>query len=174
MKPSLKGFAATSAGLLAVAGLCGAAGIRINISKSIPLGFYMTSDQQPRKGDYVLACPPQNAAIAEARRRGYLASGFCSGGYGYLMKMVFAVQGDAVAIQVNGVSVNGTLLPLSQPLTHDAAGRPLARYQPSIFTLRRHEMLLMSNVSGTSFDARYFGPVNRSQIKSVIVPVFTW
>jgi type IV secretory pathway protease TraF len=32
----------------------------------------------------------------------------------------------------------------------------------------------MSDVSGTSFDGRYFGPINRSQIKTVIRPVITW
>ena len=36
------------------------------------------------------------------------------------------------------------------------------------------ELLLMSDVSGTSFDGRYFGPIHRSQIKGVIRGVFTW
>lgn len=174
MRPSLKGAAAASAGLLVAAGLCGAAGIRVNTSKSIPLGFYLSSNEQPRKGSYVLFCPPESPAIAEAKRRGYLAAGFCPGGYGYLMKMVSAVHGDAIAISDDGVSVNGAVLPFSRPLLSDAAGRPLARYQPAAFTLRSSEVLLMSDVSGTSFDARYFGPVDRSQIKTVIVPVITW
>ena len=166
--------ATAGAGLLLVGGLCGALGIRVNSSRSIPLGFYVTSDRPPDKGEYVLACPPQGAVIEEAKRRGYLAAGFCPGGYGYLMKMVCAVQGDVVAITENGVSVNGGVLPLSRPLAKDAAGRPLARYHPATFTLRGSEVLLMSTVSGTSFDARYFGPVKRSQIKTVIVPAFTW
>jgi type IV secretory pathway protease TraF len=32
----------------------------------------------------------------------------------------------------------------------------------------------MSDVSGTSFDGRYFGPINRSQIQTVVSPVITW
>jgi type IV secretory pathway protease TraF len=32
----------------------------------------------------------------------------------------------------------------------------------------------MSDVSRTSFDGRYFGPISRAQIRTVIVPVFTW
>ncbi|MBL8368460.1 MAG: S26 family signal peptidase, partial [Candidatus Accumulibacter sp.] len=42
------------------------------------------------------------------------------------------------------------------------------------FTLSGSELLLMSDVSGISFDGRYFGPIDRSQIKGVIRPVFTW
>ena len=85
--------AIASAGLLVLAGVCGAVGLRINDSKSIPLGIYVISNQPAVKGAYVLLCPPQSAVIAEARRRGYLAPGFCPGDYGYLMKMIFAVQG---------------------------------------------------------------------------------
>lgn len=166
--------AIASAGLLVLAAICGAVGLRINDSKSIPLGIYVISNQPAVKGAYVLLCPPQSAVIAEAKRRGYLAPGFCPGDYGYLMKMIFAVHGDAVTITEKGVSVNGAVLPFSRPLLRDGAGRPLARYQPAAFSLRSSEVLLMSNVSGTSFDARYFGPVDRSQIKTVIVPVITW
>ena len=178
MKPVLKKIAARTAmcgaGLLVAGALCGAMGLRINTSKSIPLGLYQTRDTPAVKGSYVLLCPPRSATMAEAKRRGYLAAGFCPGDYGYMMKMVFAVQGDAIAITEQGVSVNGAMVPLSAPLARDAAGRPLPRYQPARFTLGRAEVLLMSNVSGTSFDGRYFGPVDRAQIKTVIDPVLTW
>ena len=73
-----------------------------------------------------------------------------------------------------GVRVNGELLPLSAPIEADSAGRPLPRFQAERFTLRGSELLLMSNVSGISFDGRYFGPIDRSQIKGVIRPIFRW
>ncbi|MBV8634295.1 MAG: conjugative transfer signal peptidase TraF [Burkholderiaceae bacterium] len=178
MKPRLKSFPAAmtigGAGIVAIGLACYAAGMRVNTSKSIALGIYWTSAEPVRKGAYVLLCPPQVGVIEEARRRGYLAYGFCPGNYGYLMKKVFAVAGDTVDIGDAGVSVNDLLLPFSMPLKHDTAGRPLPRYQASHFVIGNSELLLMSDASSTSFDGRYFGPVNRSQIKTVIVPVFTW
>ena len=62
----------------------------------------------------------------------------------------------------------------SAPIKADKAGRPLPRYQSNSYTLGNSEVLLMSDVSATSFDGRYFGPINRSQIKTVIRPVITW
>jgi conjugative transfer signal peptidase TraF len=162
------------AGIIAIGVLCYAVGARVNTSRSIPLGLYWTSSRPVEKGAYVLFCPPQVSIIAEARRRGYLASGFCPGDYGYMMKKILAAKDDTVTIFDAGVSVNGALLPFSAPLGKDRAGRPLPRYQSTNFIIGNSEVLLMSDVSGTSFDGRYFGPVNRSQIKTVIVPVITW
>jgi len=70
--------------------------------------------------------------------------------------------------------VNGGLLPFSAPVPADPAGRPLPRFAADRFTLSASELLLMSDVSGKSFDGRYFGPIDRSQIEGVIRPVFTW
>lgn len=178
MKRFLKKFSAAvaviGASTLAFGFACYAAGMRINTSKSIALGVYWTSAVPVRKGDYVLLCPPQIGLMAEAKKRGYLTHGFCPGDYGYLMKKVLAVAGDTVDIDDAGVAVNGLLLPFSVPLKQDAAGKPLPRYQASRFVIGNSEVLLMSDTSSTSFDGRYFGPVSRSQIKTVIVPVFTW
>jgi type IV secretory pathway protease TraF len=72
------------------------------------------------------------------------------------------------------VRVNGELLPLS---ARSRPTRPAGRcraIQANSYTLGNSEVLLMSDVSGTSFDGRYFGPINRSQIKTVIRPVITW
>lgn len=161
-------------GILGIAMLFHSIGMRINSSKSIPLGVYWTSDQALEKGTYVLLCPPQSAVFAEAKRRGYLTAGFCPGDFGYMMKKILAAKNDLVTITDEGVSVNGTLLPFSAPLSIDKAGRPMPRYESTDFVLAESEVMLMSDVSNTSFDARYFGPVDRSQIKTVIVPVCTW
>ena len=44
----------------------------------------------------------------------------------------------------------------------------------SDYTLGKSEVLLMSDVSGTSFDGRYFGPVNLCQIRGVIQQMMTF
>lgn len=166
--------AATSCALLAIGALCHALGARINTSRSIPVGLYWTSGRDVARGAYVLVCPPQVGVMAEARRRGYLPAGFCPGGYGFMMKQVAALREDVVNIDNAGVKVNGVLLPWSAPLAQDAHGRPMPRYQSTDFIIGNSEVLLMSDVSSTSFDARYFGPVNLAQIRSVIVPVLVW
>jgi conjugative transfer signal peptidase TraF len=151
-----------------------AAGARINTTKSIPVGLYWTSGDPVAKGAYVLFCPPQVGVFTEAKARGYIGAGFCPGDYGYMMKRVLAAKDDAVSIADDGVRVNGELLPFSVPRKADAAGRPMPRFQSDRYALGNAEVLLMSDVSETSFDGRYFGPVNRSQIKTVIRPVITW
>ena len=163
-----------SAAALAVGIACYAAGVRINTTRSIPVGIYLTSSASVNTGAYVLFCPPPTGVFDEARRRGYIGSGLCPGGYGYLMKKVLAAKADAVTVADDGVRVNGELLPLSAPLKADKAGRPLARYEASSYALGYSEVLLMSDVSRTSFDSRYFGPIHVAHIKSVIEPVFVW
>jgi conjugative transfer signal peptidase TraF len=151
-----------------------AVGLRVNTTKSIPVGIYMTSSRPVEKGTYVLFCPPQVRIFEDAKKRGYIGAGFCPGRYGYMMKRILAAKNDTVTVNKDGVRVNDVLLAHSAPLVADSAGRPLPRFQADSYTLNSSEFLLMSDVSGTSFDGRYFGPINRSQIVTVIRPVFTW
>lgn len=150
------------------------AGGRINTTKSIPVGLYWTSSAPLEKGAYVLWCPPKTGVFDDAKERGYIGAGFCDGGYGFMMKRILAAKGDLVTVADEGVAVNGELLPMSKPIKADGAGRPLPRYQADSYTLGNHELLLMSDVSHTSFDGRYYGPINASQVKAVITPVITW
>ena len=174
MKRAAKRLALGVAGVAVLSIACGVSGARINTTKSIPVGLYWTSSAPVEKGAYVMFCPPHADVFDDARERGYIGAGFCPGGYGYMMKRVLAAEDDAVNITDDGVRVNGEPLPLSAPLKTDKAGRALPRYSAQAFTVGSSELLLMSDVSGTSFDGRYFGPIERSQITSVLRPVFTW
>ncbi|EAM5005958.1 conjugative transfer signal peptidase TraF [Salmonella enterica] len=157
----------------AVCGLGYAAGLRINTTKSIPVGLYKISDKTPEKGDYVIFCPPQRDIFSMAQQRGYIGSGFCPGGYGEMMKRILAAKGDEVAFRDDGVYVNGNLLPYSKPFSVDPGGRNLPALR-EVYTLGKSELLLMTDRSPSSFDGRYFGAVTTSQIISAISPVFTW
>ncbi len=153
---------------------CSAAGLRINTTRSIPLGIYWARPGPLQKGSYVFFCPPDVALMVQARQRGYLDTGPCPGGYGYMMKRVAASAGDVVSVTERGVRVNDAWLRVSAPLPQDRSGREMPRLQPSHFIVGASEVVLMSDVSATSFDSRYYGPIDRAQIKNVVVPVLTW
>ena len=126
------------------------------------------------KGAYVIFCPPKLDVFDDAKERGYIAAGFCPGDYGLMMKRVLAAENDRIVLTEAGVRINGELLPSSSPLATDKEGRAMPRHQFSDYTLGKAELLLMSDVSGTSFDGRYFGPVDGSQVRGVIRPIITF
>ncbi|MDP5168558.1 conjugative transfer signal peptidase TraF [Pseudomonas syringae] len=166
-------IAACAGVALAVGGLY-AAGGRINTSKSLALGLYWVTDAPVVKGAYVMVCPPDTRDFVEARQRGYIDAGFCPGNFGHLMKKILAAKGDLVSLVKDGVSVNGVVLPYSKAFPADGLGRNLPHMSSQPYTLGEAEILLMSDVSTTSFDGRYFGPISRGQVTSVIKPVITW
>ncbi|MGL5948569.1 MAG: conjugative transfer signal peptidase TraF [Aeromonas sp.] len=170
------GVALAGAGVISLAllALCAAAGMRVNSSKSVPLGIYWQITAPIRVGAYVLWCPPEWPLFAQATARGYIGAGFCPGGYGYLIKRVAAAAVDRLHISAQGVQVNGHWLAHSQPLPHDNLGRPLPRYALAPYRLAAEQVLLMSDVSHSSFDSRYFGPIARQQIRAVLRPMWTW
>jgi conjugative transfer signal peptidase TraF len=158
----------------ALAGVAlGFMGARINTTKSIPVGLYWTASEIVSPGSYVMFCPPQTDTIHLARARRYIDAGSCPGNYGFMMKRVFALGGDRVEVTAEGVTVNGLEVPNSRPLLQDSQGQSLPKIRGA-FVLSPSDVLLMSGTSKTSFDARYFGLVKRTQIQSVIRPVFTW
>ncbi len=91
-----------------------------------------------------------------------------------MMKKVVASVHDIVSVTDEGVTINGTLLPASQPSEADSMGRALPRFRVTDHVLAASELLLMSDTTSRSFDARYFGPVHRAHIQSLIYPVWTW
>jgi len=161
-----------------------AAGLRFNVSHSFPVGLYLTSAQlsaklsfvgkSHEKGDLVIVDLPPLPVFAMAVDRGYIGKGYTPAGCVPLIKRLVGVAGDRVTIDSAGVEVNDVRLINSAPLTKDAAGRPLHFYPLQNYVLGPNEVLLMSEYSPASFDARYFGPLQRTTIKGVITPLLTW
>ena len=174
MKKSLKISLMVGGCLIALVVLATHAGVRINTTKSYPLGVYLMTDAPIEKGSLVIFCSTNNAVFKQARERGYIGAGFCPGGYGYMIKKILAAENDRVEISAAGVSVNGKLLPNSKPMDIDSEGNPLPHIEMSIDALDDHSVLLMSDYNPKSFDARYFGLMDKANIISVIRPVWTW
>jgi conjugative transfer signal peptidase TraF len=165
--------------LACLAGLAGmwlvcTIGLRVNWSGSEPVGIYWAVSKVPGKGDFVFVLPPAMPIFRLAKERGYLAAGPGPAGTCGLTKQIVAVGGDRVAIDREGVRVNGILLKNSAPRVTDEAGQLMPACYLSDYTLRVDEVLLMSDHDPASFDGRYFGPLPKTTIQSVIMPVITW
>jgi conjugative transfer signal peptidase TraF len=160
-------------GVTGVWAIC-AIGLRVNGTDSEPIGIYWAISKPPARGDFVFALPPPKPIFKLAKERGYLAAGPSPAGTCAVIKEIAAVGGDRVTIGAEGVRVNGLLLKNSAQRPADEAGRPLQPYYLNDYTLGTDELLLMSAYSQASFDARYFGPLSRTTIQSVIVPILTW
>jgi len=149
-------------------------GIRINTTGSYPPGIYWMTNAPIAKGALVIFCPTNTVAFHQAKERGYINAGFCPGGTGYMIKKILAAANDRVEMTAAGVLVNGVLLSNSKPMKMDLEGQPLSPIEGDIAALDNNSVLLMSDYSSKSFDARYFGLMNKTQIISVIRPLFTW
>lgn len=150
-------------------------GFRVNISSSIPPGLYREAPASaPERGELILSCLPEPWARLAAER-GYTGRstgrGSCSSGTLPVGKYLAALPGDCVSISAAGMQVNGTLLPLSAPLSRDGRGRPLPDRKWS-GCLGTDEYLLYS-VTASGFDSRYFGPVNAKYFISALRPLLT-
>ncbi|WP_245506181.1 conjugative transfer signal peptidase TraF [Rhizobium leguminosarum] len=163
-------MAAVAAILLVVTAVAG--GYRINLTPSEPLGLWriIPLHRPAAVGDLLFICPPETAAMREARARGYLRSGSCRGGVAPLIKTVIAVAGLHAEIGVS-VSVDGRGVSSSSLALRDGKGRPLTPFPSGI--VPPGYVFLHSAFPG-SYDSRYFGPVPISGIRGLAQEVLTY
>lgn len=143
--------------------------LRINLSESYPLGLYKEIGKQDeiKKGSLVLFCPPKRPVFDYALMQGWLLQGECESGSVPLIKKVVAVEGDEIAISnAKYVFVNG----VKQKNSNVYKLPYVAKSQ----TLQKNEVFLMSDFSKTSFDARYFGALDKSVIITPVEPIYTF
>lgn len=160
--------------LVALLGAAALGGLRVNVSRSYPVGLYRVVGDAAsvQRGSVVVVCLPVEWARF-AFQRGILGSGHCEGGTYGLGKMVLAVGGDIVEVQPEGIAVNGLPIPNSQPRERDSRGRALPHHSWGIYQIGEGEMWLYSPYHRAAFDSRYFGPVHVARVRSIIVPVWT-
>jgi len=163
---------AAASSLLLAAGVTLFAGVRLNLSGSMPIGLYRVSSGPPVKGVMVLACLPASVAMF-ARSRGYVPSGSCPGATAPIGKVVLAMAGDSVDVTAEGLFLNGHPVRNTRPLAVDAAGRSLRRFPDGTYIVAQDEVWLYSPYSTRSFDSRYFGPLHVSSIRSRVLPLWT-
>ena len=144
----------------------GVAGVRLNLTSSLPAGLYLMTRRAPTRGAIVLVCLPSEVATF-ARVRGYVPRGTCASWTAPVGKTVLAVPGDTVAVVPEGLQVNGVPVPTSLPRVSDSRGRPLPSLSLGHYVVRRGELWLLGRHT-LSFDSRYFGPVASSSVVAVV------
>lgn len=156
---------------LTIAG-AGMLGYRVNLTPSEPLGLWrIVALHRPAVvGDVVFICPPQTAAMEEARHRGYLHAGLCPGRYAPLIKTVAAIEGARLLIG-GTVTIDGRILERSDVRRTDGAGRLLSAF--SGLSVPAGEVFVHSPFPA-SFDSRYFGPIPASGILGRAEEVLTY
>jgi conjugative transfer signal peptidase TraF len=151
------------------------AGLRVNLSPSVPVGLYVArrvdAMNSVRRGSLVAACLPV-AVAGWGRARGYLHRGSCADGSAPIGKPVFAIAGDTVAVHSVGLALDGESVSRTEPLLHDSDGRHLPRIGDGQYVVRRGEVWLVSTYSPRSWDSRYFGPIPESTIVALLHPIW--
>jgi len=127
-----------------------------NPSQSAPLGWYrIEAINEISRGDLVVANLPTDASELAAQR-GYLPTGIP------VIKTIAALDGDMVCEEDGLLQING--IPSVGVLTTDRAGRPLPVPWKACRRLQANEVLLLSDRTPDSFDGRYFGAVQTTDI----------
>ena len=151
--------------------IAGTAGVRLNLTASVPIGLYLVSaDPESR---FIEFCPPDPFSSL-SMDRGYRArSTACPDGGEPLLKPVIAHEGDTVEVASKGISVNGTLIRNSVAKESDSAGRTLSVWPDGVYRVASATVWTVSSYSARSFDSRYFGPIRTTNIKHHLRPLWT-
>lgn len=126
-----------------------------NASASAPIGLYSVSPGASiETGDMVVARVPDPWRMLAAKRR-YIPANVP------LVKHVAAAAGDEVCALGQEIFVNGRWL--AERRVADAEHRPMPWWSGCV-TLRGRQLFLLMTDSPASFDGRYFGVTNSTQV----------
>jgi conjugative transfer signal peptidase TraF len=147
-----------------------ALGLRVNMTRSLPMGLYVVT--KDISCSLIEFCPSGPAA-EESRIRGYRNAGSCPDGAEPLIKPIVAREGDIVEMSVNGISVNGRLLKNTAPMAADRLARRLKPWKFGKYRVRVGELWVASTYNYGSYDSRYFGPILISSVRYRLRPIWT-
>ena len=169
----MKNICAISLIVLLAFALCWAAGYRLNLTRSLPVGLYRLTGGPVQRGRLAAFCLEDAESISLAQERGYLAAGSCPSGLRPLLKVVSGLAGDTVEFQQKLIAVNGQPLAGTAVVSRDSKGRPTppSRLAPGV--IAPGKVLVLSPQHSGSFDSRYFGLVPLAALRPV-EPVLTF
>ena len=144
--------------------------VHINFSNSVPIGLYREASQ--RAGSYAAICLPTETVQHAIHAGLAIEHGTCPGGFEPILKPVFqATETSPIRYDQNGFSIDGRLLPNTAPKSRSRIGAPLAH---APFGIYRRGLWAISAFNPSSFDSRYFGPVNPALIQFRAKPFLTF
>jgi len=153
-----------------------ALGIVFTYTGSVPMGFYRAaaSDEVIKRGDFVSVCLPTEVAVFGIAR-GYIHSGYCSGGAEPLIKQVIAIPGDDVKLGAGVITV-------SRGNYHMDYVAPIQPYDKNHLSIKRAVHDGHYNAQGYwvygagspnySWDSRYYGSVAKKNIIEHLQPLW--
>ena len=143
-------------------------GIRLNATASLPLGLYIKTGLPTQ---YVSFCLEGDLGRL-ALQRSYVAHGNCpTGGYP-LLKTIVGLPGDMVTYDARGISINGKLLPKTDPRIHDDWGHVVSHYPFGVYRVQPNTYWVASSYDNRSFDSRYYGPIRAADIRAHLHPLW--
>jgi conjugative transfer signal peptidase TraF len=131
-----------------------------NASESVPIGWYFVGKRQPKIGQ-IAVIKPVDWVLIYASSRGYLPQDV------WLLKPIFAVHPSIICRIGSHVFIDGKQVAKAKSVDKMHRALPVwkgcsALSPTQYFVLGRHR---------DSFDSRYFGPVEQSQVVGTAFPL---
>ena len=140
----------------------------INWTTSEPRGLYL----EVKHSQMAEICLTKEQGQQAANSGENFLSGRCPGGHSPTLKGLFyATKEEPIVFSGYGFEIGGRLLINTAPLLSSSTGMPLTsiefkKYDQGIFAISTH--------NSHSYDSRYFGTIESSQIYGYAFPIFAF
>jgi len=141
-------------------------GVAINITPSMPLGLYIKQSGDIKPGDIVAVCLTESERNFGLQRH-YITKGNRCSGADPLNKKIMAVPGDKVILADEYIKINQQKY-FYPTKYRDSQKRPLKVYPRGEY---QHGYWIIGTNDKSSWDSRYFGPIEKAQILEKLRPL---